>query len=211
MRTIWLLVLFMLSGCANPFVQFYKDGTGGVDLAKSSSVVLPGGEPKLVQGADVASDTQRMLEDGYSRVGYSLFNAATVDKDDALTQAKAVHAEIVIVYTNKAAARTECLANYWIKMKPPVFGVHVQDLTTELRINNGTKKGVYVLAVVKDSPASRAGIVRGDIVRKIGDIEVNEAATLRDTVGKLAGQKVTVEVWRAHQELQKEVQLEQSK
>ncbi len=178
-------------------------------MTKASFVVLPSGEPRLVQGTDPKSDNERMLEDGYSPVGYSLFSAGEVDKKQAVEQAKAVHAEVVIVYAAKAGSRNQYLANYWIKLKPPVFGVHVQDLTTETRINAGSKTGAYVVAVVKDSPAARAGIVRGDVVRKIGDVEVNAAATLRDTVGKLAGQKVMVEIWHDHEAVQKEVQLGQ--
>ncbi len=217
MRATWVLVLFLLSGCANPFVQFYK-GTSGEDVAKSPAAVLPTGEPKLEQGTDRQKDQLRMLEDGYFPAGNSHFNAATIDKGEALAQAKAVHAEVVIVYQATVApargsqsARSEYLADYWVKLKPPVLGVHVRDLTTEIRINSGSKTGVYVIAVVKDSPASRAGIVRGDIVRKIGDGEINDSPGLLAAVAKLAGQKVMVEIWRDHQEVQKEVQLDQRK
>ncbi len=203
-RATALLVLLMLSGCVNPFVKHYE-GAGSVATAAEP----PAGEPKLVKGTDPDSEALRMLEDGYSRVGFSYFNAAGADVNDALEQARTVHADVVIVYTSKAGSLNNYLASYWVKMKTPVFGVHMQDLTTELKINSGTKTGAYVIAVVKDSPAARAGIVRGDIVRKIGDIEVDTAATLYDAVAKLAGQKVMVEIWRDHQAVQKEVQLEQ--
>lgn len=208
-RALCLLLLFMLSGCVNPYAKHYKGSTGLPGPGGAASAVLPAGAPKLVNGTDPDSEALHMLEDGFSRVGFSYFNAASVDANDALEQARAVHAEVVIVYASKAGNRYNCLATYWVKLKSPAFGVHMQDLTTETRINSGTRTGAYVIAVVKGSPAALAGIVRGDIIRKIGDVEVTSAATLYDAVAKLAGQKVTVEVWRDHQAVEKEVQLGQ--
>jgi membrane-associated protease RseP (regulator of RpoE activity) len=209
-RSIAVVVLLLLSGCANPYMAHYKDTTGGADLSKMAVAPLPGNEPKLVQGTKPDEDNIRMLEDGYGRVGYSYFNAASADSKDALTQAKAVHAEVVIVYSGSTAGgRANYLANYWIKMKSQVLGVHVSELTQQLQVMTGTKQGVYVIAVVKGSAAERSGIQKGDVIRKIGDVELNKAKELRDAVGKLAGQKVTVELWREYQVVQKEVQLDQ--
>ncbi len=208
-RMLPVVVLLMLSGCVNPFVKHDSGATGGAGPGNASSAVLPAGEPKLVKGADPDSEGLRMLEDGYGRLGFSYFTAASVDANHALEQARAVHADIVILYASKAGDRYDCLASYWVKLKPPVFGVHMQDLTAEIRKSSGTKTGASVIAVVKDSPAARAGIARGDIVSKIGDVEVGSAASLYDAVEKLAGQKVMVEVWRDHEALQKEVQLGQ--
>ena len=208
-RTLWVpvLLMVMLGGCANPFMKHYQDGSGG--LGKQNRAEPAGaGEPKLTTGTDPDGDALRMLEDGYTRIGVSYFNAASVDAHGALEQAKAVHADSVIVYSSKAGERHNYLATYWVKLQPPVFGVHMQDLTTETRILSGTKTGAYVIAVVKDSPAARAGIVRGDIIRKIGDVDVNGGAVLYDAVMKYAGQKVMVEIWREHQAVEKEVQLD---
>lgn len=178
MKRLILLIALLVTGCANPFAKFYQDRTGGIDLASSPYVVLPSGEPKLYQGTDPKTDQQSMLENGYSLVGFSSFNASNINVDNALIQAKTVHAEIVLVYskytgTNSGVLpftlpdtqtstttlsgsvygsggygnlygtantttygsktmyipysvdRYDCFASYWIKMKPPIFGVYV--------------------------------------------------------------------------------------
>jgi hypothetical protein len=207
-RVLWLLVAVVLSGCMSPLVRHNGDRTGTADAADEASADAA---PKVVRGGDPDNDTLRMLEDGYARVGFSYFDAANADTGDVLERARAVHADIAVVYSAKAGDSHTGVASYWVKLKPPVFGVHMQDLPTGRRTGSGTRTGAYVTAVVKDSPAARAGIVRGDIIRKIGEVEVNDMAALYDAVSKFAGQKVTVELWREHQVMQKEVQLNQSR
>jgi S1-C subfamily serine protease len=57
-------------------------------------------------------------------------------------------------------------------------------------------KGLKVLAVIKDSPAAKAGIVRGDILFKIGDVELNKPEELSPLVRKFQGQNVAIEYER---------------
>ena len=109
MRTVVFCFTLLLAGWANPFVQFYQDRTDGRDLTKSPTVVLPTGEPKMFQGADKETDYQRMLENGYSLVGFSSFNGADANVDGALTQAKVVHAEIVLIYSKHTGTRSGVL------------------------------------------------------------------------------------------------------
>jgi hypothetical protein len=89
-----------LGGCINPYAQFYIDQTGGKDITQEPSIITSTGEPKLIQGVDVDADTKRMLENSYSLIGFSSFNAASVNQQSAVAQAKRVHAETVIVYSH---------------------------------------------------------------------------------------------------------------
>lgn len=263
-RAILLLVIsFVLTGCANPFVKFYQDSTGGIDLTKAPSVVLPTGEPKLFQGSNPEIDHQHMLEDGYNFIGFSSFNGGNVNVSDALTQAKAIYAEIVLTYSKYTDTRSgvaplmlpdtrtstttlsgstygsggygsfygsantttygtqttyipysidryDYLATYWIKMKPLILGVRAQDLTPEIRQSIGSNKGVLVNAVVKNSPAFRADILKGDILRKINEVELYDAKSFHNMIENFAGQKVVVEILRDGKEIQKEIQLDQN-
>ena len=95
--TIGLMAL--LQGCATPFAQFYYDQTGGKDLTKSPSIVLPTGEPQVYRGSDQEQDALKMFEDNYILVGYSSFNAGNVDENGAIIQAKKVNASVVILYS----------------------------------------------------------------------------------------------------------------
>jgi len=89
----------MFQGCATPFAQFYYDKTGGADLTKLPSVVLPTGEPQVYRGNKPEQDALKMFEDNYNLIGYSLFNAGNVDENGAVAQAKKVHASVVILYS----------------------------------------------------------------------------------------------------------------
>jgi hypothetical protein len=263
-RTILLLIILALTGCANPFVKFYQDRTGGIDLTKVPTVILPTGEPKLFQGSNPDTDHQRILEDGFNLIGFSSFNGGNVNINDALTQAKAVYAEMVVIYSKHTGTnsgvlpltlpnsqtstttlsgssfgtggygsfygtantttygsqttyipysvdRYDYFATYWIKIKPPVFGIHPRDLPPEIKQQIGSNKGVLVYAVIKNSPAFRADILKGDILRKIGDLELYDPKSFQEAVGKYAGQKVIVQILRDGKEIQKEIQLDQKR
>ena len=54
-------VLALLQGCATPFAQFYYDRTGGADLSKLPSVVLPTGELQVYRGNDQEQDALKMF------------------------------------------------------------------------------------------------------------------------------------------------------
>jgi len=111
-------------------------------------------------------------------------------------------------YMPYSVERYDYLAAYWLKRKPPAFGVHVRALPPELRQQIASNKGVLVNAVVNNSPAFRCDILKGDVLRKIGDVEIYDSNSFGQAVNRFAGQKVTVEIFRDGKELQKEVQLD---
>jgi hypothetical protein len=258
MRRFVIFLPFLLVGCANPFVKFYQDRTGGVDLAKSPAVILATGEPKMFSGADKETDYLRMLENGYNLVGFSSFNGANVNFNDALTQAKAIHAETVLIYWKHTETRSgvmpltlpdtqtstttfsgtafgsggygnysgtantttygtrttyipysvdryDYFASYWITMKPPIFGVHTRDLTPEIRQKLGSNKGVYVFAVMRNSPAWSADVLKDDIITKISNVEILDKSSFSKAVGENRGKKATVEILRNGQRVVKEI------
>ena len=79
------------------------------------------------------------------------------------------------------------------------LGTQLNDVTKEIRDHLGFNEqgGVYVQAVVRHSPAQKAGILPGDIIVKINDTDirsVNEAVKL---VGSLhPNRSYTIEVFR---------------
>ena len=105
--------------------------------------------------------------------------------------------------------RFDYLATYWIKLKKSaiIFGVSVQDLTTELRQELGSNKGLLIIAVIKGSPAFQADILRGDVLRRIGGIDLYGFETLQETVKKYQGQTVSVEIYRDGKKIEKKIKL----
>lgn len=259
-----LMVVFglvaLLQGCATPFAQFYYDQTGGADLSKLPSVVLPTGEPQVYRGSDQEQDALKMFEDNYNIVGYSSFNAGNVDENGAITQAKKVNASVVILYSKYTGSvsgsvpltlpdtrtssttlsgsaygsggyasysgnaytttygtkttyipytvhRSDYLATYWIKMKPPIFGTHIRDLTPEIKQQIGSNKGVLIYAVIKGSPAFDVDILKGDVLRKIGDVSVFDRDSFQKALTEYQGREADVLIIRGDKELHKSVKL----
>jgi hypothetical protein len=228
-------LLFLGACAAEPFSRFYFDKTGGMDMATVPDVVVSQENPKLVPGTNPQEDELRMLEEGFRIVGYSSFNSGnTVDINQARAKAKKVHASVVLVYATYTGTisgapwgewsnpygdagggqfnkvnRFEYLAMYWIKLKPPIFGAQVKDLSPEMRRLIGSNKGVLVTAVIKNSPAFRAEIFKGDVLKRMNDVDLYNDQGLYEAVAHGAGKMVTVELLRNGIELKKEIQLDQ--
>jgi serine protease Do len=79
------------------------------------------------------------------------------------------------------------------------LGVSIQELTPELAKNFGVAdaKGALVGEVVKDSPASRAGFIAGDVIVAMDGKSIDSPTSLRNRVADLAvGKDVTIRVIR---------------
>ena len=259
------VIIVLIQGCATPYSKFYVDLTRGADITTNPKVVLTSEEPKLFNGNDPEKDALSMMENGYLMVGYSSFNAANVDLNGAIAQAKKVHASVILVYskyTNTVSGvmpftlpdtktsttslygnvygsggdwasysgmattttysskttyipysvnRFDYLATYWVKQKPLILGVRVKELPPEIRSEIQSNKGVLVTVVVKGSPAFRSDILKGDVIKRIGDTEIYDVESLMSTVPKYEGQKVVITIYRNGKLLNKEVQLNKGK
>jgi hypothetical protein len=249
--------LCIFSGCLNPYGQYYTDHTGGANILENPNIIVSTDEPKLIQGSNVENDGIRMLEDGYLLIGVSSFNAANVNQKSAIEQAKKVHADTVIVYsqyTNTVSGsmpvtvpntqttyhsgniygsrggfanysgtsttygtqttyvtysimRYDYLATYWVKIKLPRLGIHFEDLTDELRKKVESNKGVYIIAVIKGSPAFNADLLKGDIIRKLNNIEIIDKNHLINLIAENKEQRIELEIFRNEKTIIKQVQL----
>jgi S1-C subfamily serine protease len=52
--------------------------------------------------------------------------------------------------------------------------------------------GLKVLAVIRDSPAAKANLLRGDVLRKIGDIELQKPEELSAAAKQYQGKTVEI-------------------
>ena len=82
-------------------------------------------------------------------------------------------------------------ASYWVKIAPPVIGVHVKGTS-----KGATVDGLIVLAVVEGSPAFKASLQEGDMLTRIGDIALTNTQSLSQVVKSYEGKTVDVEYVR---------------
>lgn len=88
-------------------------------------------------------------------------------------------------------------ASYWVKLAPPLIGLHVRAPT-----KNEKEKGLVVIAVIKNSPAEKASLQELDIIQSIGDEVLDAPETLSKAAQRYAGQTVDV-VFMRHGDVNK--------
>ena len=169
-------------------------------------------EPKIYAGADKIADKHRMEERGFELIGYSDFKAGNVAPELALPQAKKVHADVVLVYSERAdqvaaSAKIQQLreakktgqapveagasytyfASYWAKLAKPSIGVHVK-----VPEKDDEAEGLKVLVVLDGSAAEKAGLLKDDFLISIGEVALLKVTDLAKAVSQYAGQTVDV-------------------
>lgn len=82
-------------------------------------------------------------------------------------------------------------------------GVTIQELTPELASEFGLKKsnGALVSDIAKDSPAAKAGVLRGDIILEFNGKEVKDVSSLRNMVAQSkSGTEISMKILRSGKE-----------
>lgn len=98
-------------------------------------------------------------------------------------------------------------AVYFVKRKGTISGLIAIDLPPDLRDKIKSNKGVLVIAVLKQTPAFSADILRGDIIKKINNIEIIDQKQGQQILISGAGKKATFTILRDGKEIVKEVKL----
>lgn len=100
-------------------------------------------------------------------------------------------------------------ASYWAKLPTPTLGVHVIKLVPKSSDPNADTEipGLQLLAVIKDSPAAKAGLTRGDRLLKLNNTVLEKPEDLTAAVRQLKGQTVDIRYLRADVEETAKVQL----
>lgn len=120
-------------------------------------------------------------------------------------------------YTTTSGSRTtyvpyniekyDYFASFWIKCKPARLGILFDDLTDELRSKVGSNKGVYIFAVVKDSPAFNSDLVSGDVIRRVNGMEVIDKNHLGNWLNETHPSVIEFEIFRNGENISKKVHL----
>lgn len=118
---------------------------------------------------------------------------SSLSKLETIKEAAKTTGEVDAELLEEGEERYQYYASYWAKLPMPLLGLHVIKLT--LKNDTGeleAEDGLKVLAVIKGSPAARAHIHRGDVLIKIGDIDLKKPEALSMAVHKYQGQTVDV-------------------
>jgi hypothetical protein len=106
--------------------------------------------------------------------------------------------------------RFDHFATFWIKQKLPakhwILGMHFRPLPIEIRQKMGSNKGVLIFAVIKKGPFYMADIISGDVLLKIGEIEIYGKEDVKKTKS-YKGNEVDVVIWREGKTITKKVKL----
>ena len=103
--------------------------------------------------------------------------------------------------------RYDYYATFWIKAKPASLGIHFGNLTDELRRKVESNKGVYIIVVIKDSPAFNADLLNGDIIRKFNNLEISNTSHFVNLIAENKRQQIELEIFRNGKTIVKQIQL----
>jgi S1-C subfamily serine protease len=77
------------------------------------------------------------------------------------------------------------------------FNILPRDKWERPLIESGSERGIIIVKVIEDSPASKAGLEKGDVITALDGEDIEGPETFADTVSAMEpGQKVTLTIYR---------------
>lgn len=162
----------------------------GYDLIGSSAFVAPSGV-----SADLALQHAKSIKADvvlvYSKYGSK---ASPLSKIEVIKEAAKNSGEVDASVLNDDNEKFKYYASYWAKLPMPILGLHVIKLRQKDSESETFEdaNGLKVLAVIKDSPAAKANLLRGDVLLKLGNISLQKPEQLFAAVKKYQGKTVDI-------------------
>lgn len=103
--------------------------------------------------------------------------------------------------------RYDQFATYWAPIPPGILGASARNLSRDEREHLQSNRGVVVTLLRDDSPAFEADILTGDIVRTIGQTQIDDLRGLQRALTQYAGQTVDFAILRDGKQITKTVKL----
>jgi len=144
---------------------------------------------------DTQTSTTNINGNVYSNGGYSSYNGTGTTTTYGTKT----------TYIPYSVNRYEYFASYWAKIKKFRLGAFVKDLDANTRAQTQSNKGVIVTAVVKRTPAFDSDIFKGDIFKKIGDVEISEGSDFMKAIDKYEGKNTKILIYRNGSLIEKNV------
>lgn len=139
-----------------------------------------------VPGQQVSHQETTVIQQGAS--------TPTVIQKQSNTQ---VEGQYQTTYVDQNVDYYEYDASFWAPSKPSPIGVLVKPLDEASKAFVGSNKGVRVRAVIKDSPAYEADILRDDILVSLGEDLIRDPDQFFQLVKNAEGQEMPLQLYRA--------------
>ena len=97
-RLLSIGLLGLLTGCVNPYAQYYHDNAAHLTPDMQQRLLPPSAKPEIlaVSPADAKVQARRLLETGFTVVGYADFTGGNPNRNNLTAQAKKVGADVVL-------------------------------------------------------------------------------------------------------------------
>lgn len=122
---------------------------------------------------------------------------SSLSKIEAIKEAAKTTGEVDESVLKEDEEQYNYYASYWAKLPMPLLGVHVIKLVRAADPSGEKTKreevaGLKILAVIKGSPADKAGLKKADTIKKIGEMDINKSDDLFAAVKQYQGKVVDI-------------------
>ena len=122
---------------------------------------------------------------------------SSLSKIDAIKQAAKTTGEVDASVLKEDEEQYHYYASYWAKLPMPLLGIHVIKLVhaadpSDPNTKREEEAGLKILAVIKGSPAEKAGLKKTDTIKKIGEMTINKSDDLFAAVKQYQGKAVDI-------------------
>lgn len=98
-------------------------------------------------------------------------------------------------------------ATFWRRLKPGGLGANFRNLSIAEQHKSGSNEGVVITAVRHGSAAFKEDILVGDILRKVGNKKVVDAASAAAALRPYHGRSVRIVLWRNGKMVKKKIRI----
>ena len=140
--------------------------------------------------ADLVLIYDRQINDSNKASRFKAARQKAIDENRIKTTGNVTEIEVTESDLVDPSVRFDFYTTYWVKLPKPTFGTHF------IKLKGGESKqsieGVQVIAVIEDSPAHKAGILKNDNINSINNIKVDTPDDLIKMIRLNKGKDVEV-------------------
>lgn len=203
------LLLLVDTGSPYPLILLHQDTTGVLSdtlarqgVISSSLLGEMNGYIKRIDSIQIGKTTIGQVATRYQAIDTSIYRLLDLERDGIIGTEALQNFDLAIDYVNEQV---------WLKPKKKIFTRLQQDLSGLYLVAYGANLDKYIVeSVIPDSPADKAGIIRGDALLRLGNRKTKRMTLSKITrkLRKRPGKKYKVLISRQGQELTRHITLD---